>query len=352
MEEHPIPQNVTDFEFHLVGDMSLKQFGYLAAGLTSAYIIFVVFGKSAPFVSYPVVAILAITGAAFAFLPIGQRPLDHWLAAFLKAIFQPTQRSFKSDLIRVEDPFFKKRLAIYIGLLTQPEGLIPNLPPPVSQPVSRPPTPQAIPKTPVKAEEKLPPSSDELKKTVDLAKEAQTLQDKILETEKRLSQIKSSAAIQGADPKTFAQKFQDVLNELQKLNQEAQDVSGKLATLSKTPLPKPTITTSVKARTIPTLTLTSVENIINGIVTDSLGNYIEGAIVVAHDKKGLPVRALKSNKLGQFIAATPLPPGTYTLTIEKDTLLFDATEVELSGTVLKPVMISAKKPERETVLSS
>lgn len=89
--------------------------------------------------------------------------------------------------------------------------------------------------------------------------------------------------------------------------------------------------------------LTSFPNIINGIITDSQGNYIEGAIVVAHDRQGLPVRALKSNKLGQFVAATPLPTGEYAIVVEKDNLKFDKVGIELKNEILPPILVAAKK---------
>lgn len=341
MEEHAIPQNVTDFEFHLVGDMSLKQFGYLSAGLVWAYLLFVLFGKANSYLIFPLMAVSASMGAAFAFLPIQGRPLDHWLVAFLRAIFSPTQRSFKSDLLRVDDPFFKRRLSIYLNA----SGL---LEPPIQPQPSPPPPPQPFPKreAPLPAGprgEQVPPSSDQLKKTVELAKEAQGIQNEILKTEKELRGIKSAAAVAGADPKIFTQKFQQVLTELGQLNQEASQVSQKLAVVTKTAGPRPSLTSTVKAKSIPTLTLTSTPSIINGIVTDAQDNYVEGAIVVAHDKQGLPVRALKSNKLGQFIAATPLPPGSYTLTVEKDNLVFDTLQLTLTDQVLKPAIIQAKK---------
>ena len=87
MEPHPIPQNVTTFQFHLVGDMTLKQFMYLAAGSGIAYVIFVFFSKDYPIVSWPAIVISAGLGAAFAFLPFNSRPLDYWVAAFFKAIY-------------------------------------------------------------------------------------------------------------------------------------------------------------------------------------------------------------------------------------------------------------------------
>ncbi|KKR52786.1 MAG: hypothetical protein UT88_C0021G0001, partial [Candidatus Woesebacteria bacterium GW2011_GWD2_40_19] len=32
MEQHPIPQNISSYQFRLVGDMTLKQFFQLAGG--------------------------------------------------------------------------------------------------------------------------------------------------------------------------------------------------------------------------------------------------------------------------------------------------------------------------------
>lgn len=376
MEEHPVPQNVTDFEFHLVGDMTLKQFGYLAFGLVLAYVTFIGFNKIAPLVAYPLIVIFASTGAAFAFLPIQQRPLDHWVSAFLKAIFQPTQRTYQSQMIRKEDPFFKKRLTIFLTSLYNPgfemptfspKPIIPSkgpvgkmlTPTPLTQPAAAlpttpltPPAPVAPPPTqtplhPLPPEQKTDsslPSSEDLKQTITLAKDAQLIQSDILDAQKKLEEIRSQAATPGNDSKDFTQKFQGVLSDLQKLNQEAEVVSKKLATVSKTPLNLPS-TQPVKARSLPTLSLTAVPNILNGIITDALGNYVEGAIVVAHDKQGIPVRALKSNKLGQFIAATPLPTGQYSLSTEKENLLFDVTALELKGEVIDPLVIQAKKAQ-------
>ena len=46
MDAHPIPQNVTSFQFKLVGEMTLKQFLYLATGMVIAYIFFVFLASS------------------------------------------------------------------------------------------------------------------------------------------------------------------------------------------------------------------------------------------------------------------------------------------------------------------
>lgn len=428
-QAHPIPQNVTNFEFHLVGDMTLKQFGYLAAGLGFAFLIFTTLSTVLPIVAWPIIVISSLLGTAFAFLPIQDRPLDHWVAAFFRAIFKPTSLKYSSKILNPNDPFFSKRLTHYLNTqrkvpiiarplpplpevqanaLKKPEaslgqkkqsfidkfkagqtnfaapaanqgtaasvqGIVKNQtqpvptterstlhPLPYSSPapgimrnpevISKLPDLHAIPKPqpPALPESPVVTNSADLKKTVELAKNAQENQKEIVKIEASLAQIKQQAAQPGVDPKTYIEQFEDLLTELQKLNEKSSQNAKELAAVSNLPVKPQTPATPIKAKSIPTLKLTSFPNVINGIVTDSLGNYLEGSIVVAHDKQGLPVRALKSNKLGQFVAATPLPNGEYTIVIEKDTLVFDKVSIELTNEILPPILVAAKKLQQGT----
>ena len=78
------------------------------------------------------------------------------------------------------------------------------------------------------------------------------------------------------------------------------------------------------------------------MVTDSLGKSLEGVILEIADAAGLPVRALRSNKLGQFLTATPLPNGTHIMTAEKEGLSFDPISIVTKGEIVPPIIISAK----------
>lgn len=491
-QAHPIPQNVTNFEFHLVGDMTLKQFGYLAAGLGFAFLIFTTLSTVQPIIAWPLIIISALLGVAFAFLPIQERPLDHWVGAFFKAIFQPTSLKYSSKILKPEDPLFNRRLNQYIksykyieakahaplgnprllptavsgafspkiqpastlgqkkqnfiakfkagqtsfaapapshahSIAAQPAApSSPKAQPPSSAPAASskfPSTIQAsvpantqlqstqnpnlqssisnlqyattptpgilrnmevinkLPNKPLGSVSQSQPSPvepapekedtlkpEDLKKTVELAKQAQSTQQEIIKIETSLSQIKQQAAQPGTDPKTYVEEFEDLLTQLQKLNEKASKTAQELAEISKSKAESPqsektdthqsdtanpnlqspvsslqSQTQTVKAQSLPTMKLTSFPNIINGIITDSQGNYIEGAIVVAHDRQGLPVRALKSNKLGQFVAATPLPTGEYAIVVEKDNLKFDKVGIELKNEILPPILVAAKK---------
>ncbi len=87
--------------------------------------------------------------------------------------------------------------------------------------------------------------------------------------------------------------------------------------------------------------LTSTPNVINGIVKDREGMLLSGTIIVVKDSSGQPVRALKTNKIGQFAISTPLPNGTYTMELESEEHSFDIVEVEVEGKVMRPVEIKA-----------
>ncbi len=83
--------------------------------------------------------------------------------------------------------------------------------------------------------------------------------------------------------------------------------------------------------------LTDKPNVVSGLVTDNLGVPVEGAVLVIRDSGGIPVRALKANKLGQFLSATPLPIGIYTIEVESDLVTFKAASININGNVVPPL---------------
>ncbi|HUV71427.1 MAG TPA: hypothetical protein VMW25_00315 [Clostridia bacterium] len=86
----------------------------------------------------------------------------------------------------------------------------------------------------------------------------------------------------------------------------------------------------------------SIPNLLVGFVHDLEGKIIEGAILEIRDSSGNPVRAFKTNKLGQFRSATPLPPGIYEIEAEKEDCRFDIIKIELKGEILAPIEIVSK----------
>lgn len=399
MEPHPIPQNVTSFEFHLVGDMTLKQFLYLGAGLGMAYLLYAAAFYAFPIVILPLICISVLLGVSFAFLPIFDRPLDHWVKAFFTAVYSPTKGAWKTRYtakkqLDMNNPLLKNRLQLYLsslGISTSPwentsQPVIPMGPRviiPIPKPtITTPPPP--INKEIEKTEQKVNiassviskaiinienqqtmqkaglPSNRELAELVEMARQAQVLQAKIADTEKLIAQMAESS-----DPAERAR----VAANLQHLIQQTEDLYHKTSAMSKITAPvsyvqpqlptppqpaqpppkfqvKPLPTVSSKtlaAQKVPIIALTSTPNVINGIVSDETGNYLENVITIIHNKDGIPVRALKTNKLGQFVGSTSLPAGVYTITLEKEGYSFQTLQVGLDNAVMTPIMITAGK---------
>ncbi len=92
MEQHPIPRQITTFEFKLIGFMTLKQFIYLLIFIPTAFIVFRLF--PIPILNLLLAAVVAFFGIALAFMPINDRPLDVFIKNFLKRLTSPTQYSY------------------------------------------------------------------------------------------------------------------------------------------------------------------------------------------------------------------------------------------------------------------
>ena len=69
---------------------------------------------------------------------------------------------------------------------------------------------------------------------------------------------------------------------------------------------------------------------------------VEGAILEIRNSQGIPVRALKTNKLGQFQIATSLDNDIYEIEVEKEGLSFDIIKIEAKGEIIAPIEIRAK----------
>jgi hypothetical protein len=88
-------------------------------------------------------------------------------------------------------------------------------------------------------------------------------------------------------------------------------------------------------------TLPDIPNIIIGIVKDPRGKVMSNILVEVFDKNDIPVRAFKTNPLGQFASATPLPNGQFTIRLE-DPLKqheFDTIEITLSSEIFQPLEV-------------
>src|SRR3989304_9490714 len=87
-QQHPIPQEISAYQFRLVGDMTLKQFFQVAGGIVIALLIYS--SGIIGIVKWPLVIIFGLSGVALAFLPLEERPLERWIIAFFRSVYSPT----------------------------------------------------------------------------------------------------------------------------------------------------------------------------------------------------------------------------------------------------------------------
>jgi len=151
IEQHPIPQDVAGYKFRLIGDMTLKQFIWLAGGIILGLFIYQL--PLPFFFKYPLAAIAVGLGAGIAFVPIEGRAMDKWLIAFIKSIYSPTQYVWSKQS---EDPEYFKDPEYSHGTrgtkitpqpTATPAPIIPMTPitPPKPVEIPKPATPEAKP---------------------------------------------------------------------------------------------------------------------------------------------------------------------------------------------------------------
>lgn len=411
MEQHPVPRNITGFQFHLVGDMTLKQFGYLAGGVVSAYFIYKF--PLPGILSLPLAALVALSGVAFAFLPIQERPLDRWLVAFIKSIYSPTQFIWRKEnaplplltqgMLRTITAIDSKhsanhqlanqKLAAYLASLPptleksvnlREKAYIENTlslfnspgfqsdtitaPPlpvnlsPIAAPkleklsfkgkVTQLPTPKETAKSVPKKISPTPHQTPKAEEKPAEGKQAETLKAEALKLKEELGRqtISKERFLE------LEQKLNELLTEKERLTSELTDLRQKENKPTSIPV-KPVVTEgkpteptvkSVSARAVKDLTgmpsMPTIGNIIIGVIRDNLERLLPGIIVTVKDLSGMPVRAFKTNKLGQFAAATPLTNGNYIIEIEdpQKRYQFDLIEISLNGDIFMPIEIIAK----------
>lgn len=295
MDNHPIPQDVTGFQFKLIGNMTVKQFAYLATGIIMAWVILQL--PVSIFIKLPISAFFALFGIGLTFLPISGRPMDAMIGNYIKALFRPTQFIYEKTGVQLYYPSTKVSL-----------------------------TPTSLPFQ----------QKDKLKAYL----ESQTTQKNKID-EKENNFLMSVASL--ANNSSFTPVINPVLSQpLADMSFPKPDESSavqKPKTMKPVPSTvKPQATTLLKPIPIP-----DVPNLITGVTRDSRGNPLANILVEIKDKEGNPVRAFKTNELGRFASATPLMNGSYAIEFEdpKAQNKFEKVVANVTGQIIQPLVATS-----------
>lgn len=359
MIEHPVPQNVTGYQFHLVGDMTLKQFLELAGGVVLAYF-FWTFN-----VPLPIKLILSVTaglfGFALAFMPLEDRPLDMWVIAFFKAIYRPTlfnwKKTAREDIFRFKPRPKEKESPLAAAAKAPAAGLQSLLQMYEGQERSTA-DQDPLEKEWLARQEQIPLLFNQVQVPKKLAQETNFPQQMFVKPLHPNTKVfihplhppdNLGAILRGEITLAPRQPRPPELPARNASHIEAggrSDVAGgPRPSLSLPPLqtfnvPSSTVSVTTNADLLPAISPSP--NVLSGIVLSPEGLIVENAIIEIRDSQEFPVRALKSNRLGQFAIATPLPNGIYDLEIEKEGLRFDILKIEAKGDIIAPIEIRAK----------
>jgi hypothetical protein len=310
MEQHPIPQQISSYEFKLVGDMTLKQFLKAAVGIVLA--IAINSSKLIFFLKYPLMLICGGGGLMLAFVPFQDRPLEVWVISFLRSIYSPTIYTYKKMPDKDWISLMNSKVVGRDKSLDETEEV----------------------SIPVKDNDKVREFIDSLP-TMRLG-EATTIPGQDDESEKTvIGKIGVPSGVNKLPQRETEEKITE-----EKVETRPEDWRDKKADLG-LKSEKAEATAKVVFGEIPMPDKPDIPNMLVGMVTDADGKIVEGAIVEIQDSKGNPSRVLKTNSLGQFRTTTPLGNGKYLIIVEKENLKFDNVEVEMIGKIVEPVKIKA-----------
>lgn len=354
-QQHPIPQQISSYEFRLVGDMTIKQFFQVAGGALAALFFY---STSLPvYFRVPLIVVSILLGLALAFFPLQDRPLSQWIILFAKSIYTPTM--FIWSRLTVSPQYFQSDspLSPSTKAEAKPDLKIPSVNVPkieTRQGEDKPnisiKTDTVVERVPESKQIDQPPESARLEKSENefLSKVAEQFTSIVIDVDKPVIHTAQPAPVEA---KREPVKIPDGgVIQVEKTEKPTLVAPPELKTspateYKLTPVPgsKPQ---DVKApefsqsATPPAPPITP--NVVVGQVIDVSGRIIEGAIVEIRDSDGRPVRALKTNRLGHFMIATPLSSGKYIIITEKGDIAFDHVEIEAKGEVIQPIAIRAK----------
>lgn len=402
MIEHPVPQNITSYEFRLIGNMTIKQFLLLLIG---GGIGFLFYSTNLPgFFKWPLVTTAVVSGIAMAFIPYEERTMDQWFINFIKAIYRPTKyywrrvpkppeffnytpipaamaESKQIDMTPYRRTQVKEFLSSLSGeqaaaevdpldLLSGGENManlfaqVPaaaDVTPGAQQKVSKP-SLQTRPR-PLRARTEtvfvsstssVPSSSPTMSApppppTAMMVAQATPQPVLTVEREEPKQTTAPAATPKPAEVAPIAtvtvgrtQATEPTPTEEVAQSNQAQTGGAYLeSTISAAGHSELSTLPAVFDKSLPFPSTAEKPNILIGMVHDSAKSIVPGAIVEILDSANNTVRAMKTNNVGQFYMSSPLKNGVYTIHTDKDGLTFPIYGFEATGGPLDPVDISA-----------
>lgn len=320
IQQHPLPQDISNYRFRLIGDMTIKQFASLGISIVLAI---VVYSLPLPFFfKYPLSFVFVVLGVGMAFVPVQGRSLDVWIVAFIKSIYSPTQYSWKRTAAETDNTNSQSATnASKTNISTPPvsSARIELIQPETVASA----TPAIPPASPVK--EDLPPTIEAPAPTSSVIAPVPTGMSGSLVPESK----------QSPPQETITPPEPIQVTPLPAPEKEVITPQTEANKIASTPVPQ-----AEAGSQLPIPFTPSTPNTLVGLTITPDSRILDG-VMVEIKKNGLTIRATKSNKLGQFMFARPLENGIFQILAEKDGFQFSPYSLELTGAIVRPLKIQA-----------
>lgn len=393
MQEHPIPQDITNYRFHIVGSMTLKQFGILLLSVIIAVILYNT--NLLGIIKWTLIIFSVLLGAATAFVPFEERSLDHWIFTFFSILYKPTKFYWKREqeipdvftysattdvqptTIEVDFiPLKKQRIKEYISSvpekvsmntdfspeeLTRMQGLLQDFSTVEVQTQVSPPTPEAATHKPnlevrvrsIRKKEHIPeitifedttqtvPEHVAIIPTQELTQSSdQGFQKTVVLTTDQVAeniQIPEQELIIIAQEDEIAQQDSIIVQHPEQL--QAAFIKDQVV---HQPVVQDQVTNTTHNVDLPFPTKPTIPNVLVGMVLTQNNELLTDTIIEVQNMEGTIERAVKTNALGQFFITTPLKAGEYVIMVEKTGFTFVPLTISLKNEVVAPIEIRSQ----------
>lgn len=341
MENHPIPQDVTGFKFRLIGSVTVKQFLYILAAGALCGVFFIM--PISFLIKWPAILFIASLGAGLAFVPIEGRPMDVMLMNFLKALPAENRYIFhkKGAEVLLHD-FFTTLPALkpVVNHAEQKDNRRELL---LNQLVRK--------NAPYKTDEEERKQMQNISGMFDSSDTPVTGMVGLEKSPNEPMEIETATPATGTTPiraDSYPPEEDHDKDSVQPLPQPVENINPVAS------VPLPEAGNKAPEQGTPAVIVTpenqiqsgfpqipDTPNVVLGIVKDARGKVLPNIIVEVVDSSGNPVRAFKTNALGQFASATPLPEGNYQIILEDTRHIheFSPIDIEINNEIFQPLEI-------------
>jgi len=379
MREHAIPQDITSYRFHIIGNMTIKQFAEIGAGCLAG---FIVYSTNLPIIiKWPVIALFVGLGAMAAFVPIEERPFDHWVVTFFRVLYKPT-KFFWTRHSKIPEAFLfvpydetqtvyaeldlrparRQRIKEYLTSVTLPhefnqfdlwelqrlQSIMNTFSTDQTQINGSPSVRGQRPYLKVRVRAIKLPDGDQLleQPPSDPVVVAQTQPLATLSLLANLNHLASNQVAQEINipltPGISIESAAVTQEEAGFQNTISQNLQER-AYVDQVPLDQTHIvspTQNVVTNTNLPFPMPPTEaNKLVGMVLSPTNDLLSNTIVEIQTGNGQVARAVKTNALGQFFITTPLDDGVYTILAEHEGYQFSPLQLQLVGDIVPPLEI-------------